>query len=522
MAQQEAHRASCARRRLRASRSARRRGARRAPPPSRAVGLGARSRSASSSPACSGSGWNGGPGRRTRRHDARSAGPPTSRRSSLVPLGALMVARSELVAVRPVPARARASRVVGLMLALGRRTAATSGDGLERARRAAASARPARRSSASLLMLVGVLFLTGASLGAILRRSGHAVRHASTRVRRERARRPHRARSRAATRRRSTPLAARTSRRSTPSQDYPDVVGDTQPPPLVSLVADVGATTPTEDTQQSLFDVAEPRADSPSTGCPTASLLRRSKPGSGPNAEARRARRRGCSSRRLANFGVDATVVGQISGPRVTRYELQLAPGTKVGEGRAAQGRPLVRARDDRDPHPRADPRQAGGRRRGAEPLAEPRHARRHLRRPARDREPAVGLARQGHLRRRRLDRPRPHAAPADRRHDRLGQVGLHQHDPHLDPAARDAGRGADDPDRPEADRAQLLRVDPAPAHAGRLEPEGGERRPRSTSSPRWSAATSASRRVRARNLPEANRALPQARRARRCRTCSS
>ncbi len=34
----------------------------------------------------------------------------------------------------------------------------------------------------------------------------------------------------------------------------------------------------------------------------------------------------------LANFGVDATVVGEISGPRVTRYELQLAPGTKVGK----------------------------------------------------------------------------------------------------------------------------------------------------------------------------------------------
>ena len=36
--------------------------------------------------------------------------------------------------------------------------------------------------------------------------------------------------------------------------------------------------------------------------------------------------------RTLAEFGVDATVVGQISGPRVTRYELQLAPGTKVSK----------------------------------------------------------------------------------------------------------------------------------------------------------------------------------------------
>ena len=34
----------------------------------------------------------------------------------------------------------------------------------------------------------------------------------------------------------------------------------------------------------------------------------------------------------LAHFGVEATIVGQIAGPRVTRYELQLAPGTKVSK----------------------------------------------------------------------------------------------------------------------------------------------------------------------------------------------
>ena len=90
-------------------------------------------------------------------------------------------------------------------------------------------------------------------------------------------------------------------------------------------------------------------------------------------------------------------------------------------EGRGAQGRPLVRARDDGDPDPRADPRQAGGRGGGAEPRAADRHARRHLRRSALEREPARGLAREGHLRDGRLVRPRAHAAPPDRRHDRLG-----------------------------------------------------------------------------------------------------
>jgi len=34
----------------------------------------------------------------------------------------------------------------------------------------------------------------------------------------------------------------------------------------------------------------------------------------------------------LAQFGVDARVIGMVVGPRVTRYELQLAPGTKVSK----------------------------------------------------------------------------------------------------------------------------------------------------------------------------------------------
>ncbi len=34
----------------------------------------------------------------------------------------------------------------------------------------------------------------------------------------------------------------------------------------------------------------------------------------------------------LSHFGVDANVVGMVVGPRVTRYELQLAPGTKVSK----------------------------------------------------------------------------------------------------------------------------------------------------------------------------------------------
>ena len=61
-------------------------------------------------------------------------------------------------------------------------------------------------------------------------------------------------------------------------------------------------------------------------------------------------------TRTLSEFGVEATVTGQISGPRVTRYELQLAPGTKVSKVAGSKDDLKLRARDDGDPHPCTDP----------------------------------------------------------------------------------------------------------------------------------------------------------------------
>ena len=211
---------------------------------------------------------------------------------------------------------------------------------------------------------------------------------------------------------------------------------------------------------------------------PDAGVLRRSRPHEGQPAKAAE-RTAEALLQALANFGIDATLVGQVVGPRVTRYELQLAPGTKVGKVAALKDDLAYALATTEIRILAPDPGQAGRRRRGAEPLPEHRHARRHLRRAPVEREPALGLARQGHLRRLGLGRPRPHAAHPHRRHDRLGEVRLHQHDALLHPPARDAGRRAHDPRRPEARRARPLRVDPAPAHAGRLEPEAGLRRAR-------------------------------------------
>ncbi len=253
---------------------------------------------------------------------------------------------------------------------------------------------------------------------------------------------------------------------------------------------------------------------------PDRSLLHKSAPGVGPERRGEPARLRG-AAQCLANFGVEATVDRDDLRPAGHPLRAPARPRHQGREGRPAPRRPLLRARDDRDPHPRPDPRQAGRRRRGAEPLPEPRHARRHLRRHPAAGEPARRLAREGDRRRARLLRPRPDAAPADRRHHRLGQVGLHQRDPHLDPAPLDARPGADDPDRPEADRAQPLRVDPAPADAGRLEPQGGERRPAQRrhrdGAPLRAPLPGPGPRP-ARGEPR----LPQARRAGAARTCSS
>ena len=166
----------------------------------------------------------------------------------------------------------------------------------------------------------------------------------------------------------------------------------------------------------------------------------------------------------LGHFGVQAKVIGTVAGPHITRYELRLAPGTKVGEGGAAQRRPRVRAGGDRHPHPRADPRQAGGRRRGPQREAADRAPRRRLSGAAGGLVAADGVAGQG--RRRPGDRrgPREDAAPAGRGHDRRGQVGCDQRDARERAAAREPARTAARAGRPQAGGAQPLRVDPAPA----------------------------------------------------------
>src|SRR5204863_3811577 len=108
-------------------------------------------------------------------------------------------------------------------------------------------------------------------------------------------------------------------------QDYPDVVMENQPPPLL-----VEPPSTEDPDQPSLFDVG-PVETHPEYQLPDRNVLRRSPAASELSSDVAE-RTASALVQTLAHFGVDATIVGQISGPRVTRYELQLSPGTKVAK----------------------------------------------------------------------------------------------------------------------------------------------------------------------------------------------
>jgi S-DNA-T family DNA segregation ATPase FtsK/SpoIIIE len=235
---------------------------------------------------------------------------------TFVIVGALMVARSALVEVRPF----RTGLLVtsfGLLATLGSAHGGAFGRGLERLFGLLVGS-TGTTIIGVLALVVGALLLSGASAGALVRRSGHAVRRAHTRARRAL---PAELQARPAP---VIPLRA-----AEPPvdgvHDFPDIVGNNHPPPLL-----IEPPSSEEPDQPSLFDVG-PVEEHEEYQLPDRGVLRRAPAAnelSGDVAE----RTASALVQTLAHFGVDATIVGQISGPRVTRYELQLAPGTKVSK----------------------------------------------------------------------------------------------------------------------------------------------------------------------------------------------
>ena len=255
----------------------------------------------------------------------------------LVVLGALMVGRSELVDVRPF----RTGIVVafaGLLLVLGGDWGGYAGDALE-----SLVARLIGSTGALILgataLVFGALLVTGASLGALLRHSGSAVRRAGTAARRSLDRQERAARPRAAERpaRASgpgervwgnqegapAPLAGPHAPPVDAVSEFPDVVGGS-PPQLVPEPEE-------EPSQEQLFEPEPAVVAGAVYRLPERALLRRSKMHAPANAQAG-AQVGDALVQALAHFGIEATVVGEISGPRVTRYELKLAPGTKMSK----------------------------------------------------------------------------------------------------------------------------------------------------------------------------------------------
>jgi S-DNA-T family DNA segregation ATPase FtsK/SpoIIIE len=225
-------------------------------------------------------------------------------------LGGLMVTRSALVDLRPFRTGLLVL-VLGLELALGRAHGGLAGRALETVFGTLLGGTGSTILGATAIT-VGAMLLSGASAGALLRRSGRAVRN----VRVRRAPPPPAA----------APAPPPTLHSHTPPvdavHDFPDVVGETvEPPPLLVEAPD--------PEPEPLFETRpEARED---YRLPDRDLLRRSPEATPASAQAG-ARVAEALVQTLAHFGVEATIVGQIAGPRVTRYELQLAPGTKVSK----------------------------------------------------------------------------------------------------------------------------------------------------------------------------------------------
>jgi S-DNA-T family DNA segregation ATPase FtsK/SpoIIIE len=235
----------------------------------------------------------------------------------LLLIGGLMVARSSLVSLRPF----RTGLIIlllGVMTILGEERGGATGEALN-----LIFGRLLGETGTTILGFFGVvaggLLLTGASLGALVRRSAGAARRTAAMARRtmENVRiQP----DDPPTRPNAPPVDGETA--------YPDVVHQTPSPPpvLVEQLEEFEPGLP----EPNLFDPAS--TEHAGYRLPDASVLRHSRAEKGAQPEKAIERTAEALVQALANFGVEAHITGQVVGPRVTRYELQLAPGTKVGK----------------------------------------------------------------------------------------------------------------------------------------------------------------------------------------------
>jgi S-DNA-T family DNA segregation ATPase FtsK/SpoIIIE len=241
----------------------------------------------------------------------------------LVSLGGLLLARSDLLDVRPFRLGVGVG-FLGLMTLLGK----DSGGFIGMAIGGTVAALIGETGAAIVggaLLLAGFLLVSGASTGAILRRTGHVMHRAGSGARRA-FEWPSGEFETAEDFDEREPVAVRPPHRLLDGAEaFPDVVGPAEHSEELSLVADEE---PEIESAESVFETSSEHAE---YRLPDSSLLRTSPAGASAKGDAS-AKTADLLMRTLSEFGVEATVTGQISGPRVTRYELQLAPGTKVSK----------------------------------------------------------------------------------------------------------------------------------------------------------------------------------------------
>jgi S-DNA-T family DNA segregation ATPase FtsK/SpoIIIE len=236
----------------------------------------------------------------------------------LVVVGALMLGRSAIVELRPFRT-GLAVTALGLMLVLAGHGGYV-GEALEELVGTLVG-HTGMLIAGITALTAGILLLSGASVGALLRGSGPAVRRARTAARRTFERRQ------LATEPLPPPIPLRPRKLEPPIDavsDFPDVVGQAEPPALLALHEES-----TEEAQQALFDPPNPAKED--YALPEPSMLRRS-PARTNGKAGQTEQVAEALVRALADFGIEARVVGEITGPRVTRYELQLAAGTKMSK----------------------------------------------------------------------------------------------------------------------------------------------------------------------------------------------
>ena len=184
--------------------------------------------------------------------------------------------------------------------------------------------------------LVGGVLVTGASLGVAMRASGRHVARAAGAGMRLSEEVGRRYRERPGTR--PALHAVPTPEPSPPPVDgshaFADLYGEVpeleEPPAPPSLEFDpeAGEEDDPLDEPTPVLPPPTPAAGRVPYRLPQPSILKRSAATRGAAQDHDRIARQLVEA--LANFGVEARVIGMVTGPRVTRYELQLAPGIKV------------------------------------------------------------------------------------------------------------------------------------------------------------------------------------------------